>query len=66
VQGLGVFALALALTSASLAALHVVDPHPARWAELTALVIANAAATALRFVLLKRWVFRAALAQPPA
>ena len=65
-QGLGVFALALALTSVALAALHVVDPHPARWAELTALVIANAAATALRFVLLKHWVFRAALAQPPA
>ncbi len=62
VQGLGVFGLALALTSASLAALHLVDPHPARWAELTALVIANLAATALRFVLLKRWVFRTAVA----
>jgi putative flippase GtrA len=63
--GLGVFALALGLTTAALGSLHLVDPHPARWAEVTALLVANAAATALRFVLLKHWVFKAAIAHPP-
>jgi putative flippase GtrA len=57
VQGLLVFALALALTSGSLGLLHTLDPHPSRLIELTALVSANAAATTLRFLLLRRWVF---------
>jgi putative flippase GtrA len=56
-QGLLVFALALALTSGSLGLLHTLDPHPSRLIELTALVSANAAATTLRFLLLRRWVF---------
>jgi len=30
---------------------------PAAWLELTVLVLANLAATALRFVLLRHWVF---------
>jgi putative flippase GtrA len=56
-QGLGVFAMALAVTSGSLAALHllVTTPHPAL--ELGTLIAANLAATLLRFVLLRRWVF---------
>jgi putative flippase GtrA len=57
VQGLLVFALALTLTSGSLGLLHTLDPHPSRLIELTALVSANAAATTLRFLLLRRWVF---------
>ncbi|SFP85256.1 Glycosyltransferase involved in cell wall bisynthesis [Geodermatophilus dictyosporus] len=57
-QGLVVFALALALTSGSLALLQLADPAPARAVELTVLVAANAAATLLRFVLLRGWVFR--------
>ncbi|PRY51090.1 glycosyltransferase involved in cell wall biosynthesis [Geodermatophilus tzadiensis] len=57
-QGLVVFALALALTSGSLGLLHLADPTPARAVELTVLVAANAAATLLRFVLLRGWVFR--------
>jgi putative flippase GtrA len=57
-QGAGVFALALALTSGTLAWLHTARPSPPRWIELVALVAANAAATALRFVLLRHWVFR--------
>jgi putative flippase GtrA len=61
-QGLGVFALALALSSGALALLRAIEPHAPRWTEVTALLIANAAASALRFVLLKRWVFRAAIA----
>jgi putative flippase GtrA len=57
-QGLGVFAIALAVTSASLAGLHQADAHPARLLEAAVLVAANLVATALRFVLLRRWVFR--------
>ncbi|MGY1699292.1 glycosyltransferase [Geodermatophilus sp. SYSU D00766] len=57
-QGLAVFALALALTSGSLGLLHLADPAPARAVELTVLVGANAVATLLRFVLLRGWVFR--------
>jgi glycosyltransferase involved in cell wall biosynthesis len=59
-QGLIVFALGLLLTSGSLAVVHSVSDH--RAVEITALVAANAAATALRFVLLRRWVFRRAVA----
>ena len=58
-QGLGVFAAALTLTSMSLAILHAVDPSPRRVTELAVLVLANLAATTLRFVLLRGWVFRA-------
>lgn len=58
VQGLFVFALGLALTSGSLAALHASDPTPQRGIEVAVLVAANLVATALRFVLLRGWVFR--------
>jgi putative flippase GtrA len=57
-QGLAVFALGLALTSGSLAALHAWRPTPHRGLEIAVLVAANLAATALRFVLLRGWVFR--------
>ena len=60
VQGLIVFGLGLALTSGSLAVLHAVDPAPARAAEVALLLAANAAATVLRFLLLRGWVFRPA------
>jgi putative flippase GtrA len=53
-QGLAVLGLALLLTSGSLSLQH----SPSRLVEVTALVVANAAATALRFVLLRSWVFR--------
>jgi putative flippase GtrA len=56
-QGLVVFGLGLALTSGSLAALTTFVDHPARAVELTVLVAANLAATVLRFVLLREWVF---------
>jgi putative flippase GtrA len=58
VQGLVVFGLGLALTSGSLAVLHALDPSPARAAELLLLLAANAAATLLRFLLFRGWVFR--------
>jgi putative flippase GtrA len=57
-QGLAVFVLGLALTSGALAALHAAQPTPHRALELSALIVANLAATALRFVLLRGWVFR--------
>jgi putative flippase GtrA len=55
-QGLVVFAVGLALTSGSLALLHAAAT-PAVAVELGVLVIANLVATAVRFVLLRRWVF---------
>ncbi|MDG4801224.1 dolichyl-phosphate beta-glucosyltransferase [Micromonospora sp. WMMD980] len=51
-QGLLAFALGLALTSGSLAVLHALTVPP-RAVELTVLVAANLAATALRFLLLR-------------
>jgi putative flippase GtrA len=64
VQGLVVFALGLGLTSGSLAVLHAVTPVPARLTEVTVLVAANLAATVLRFLLLRAWVFRGAIDTP--
>jgi putative flippase GtrA len=58
-QGLGVFAAALALTSGSLATLHAVSSSPQRLVELVVVVVANLGATVLRFVLLRGWVFGA-------
>jgi putative flippase GtrA len=63
-QGLAVFGLALALTAGALALLHVLDPTPARAVELCVLILANLAATILRFALLRSWVFRARRAAP--
>jgi putative flippase GtrA len=57
-QGLVVFALGLGLTSGSLWLLAQVAASPPRLVELVVLVTANLLATALRFVLLRVWVFR--------
>ncbi|MGN6245201.1 MAG: glycosyltransferase [Motilibacteraceae bacterium] len=57
-QGFGVFALGLALTSGALAALHAIAPSPGMVLELTVLVLASALATVARFVLMRLWVFR--------
>jgi putative flippase GtrA len=57
VQGLVVFGIALAVTTASLGLLHA-TASPTRAAELAVLVLANLAATVVRFVLLRGWVFR--------
>jgi putative flippase GtrA len=56
-EGLVVFGLGLAMTTGALALLERTTPDPGRAAELAALVAANAAATLLRFVLLRSWVF---------
>jgi putative flippase GtrA len=60
VQGLAVFLLALAVTSGSLALLAALTSTPSRGLELAVVIVANAVATLLRFVLLRAWVFRPA------
>jgi putative flippase GtrA len=56
-EGLTVFGIALTITSGSLGLLQVVAPVPHRGVELAVLVVANLLATAVRFVLLRGWVF---------
>lgn len=56
-QGLVVFGIGLALTSGSLAALDAAAGTPSHGTELAVLVVANLAATVLRFLLFRAWVF---------
>jgi putative flippase GtrA len=56
-QGLAAFFAGLALSSGALAVVHRTLPDETQ-VEVGALIVANAAATALRFVLLRLWVFR--------
>jgi putative flippase GtrA len=62
VGGAGVFVLTLALGTGGLALLHAVTPHPQRWVEVAWLLAATAGASAARFLLLRHWVFRDAIA----
>jgi hypothetical protein len=55
--GLFVFALGLLLTGCAVALLHAAAPSASHAAELAVLLIASAAATALRYVALRFWVF---------
>jgi putative flippase GtrA len=57
VEGLVVFGVALAITSGALAGLHAFVEQPHRLVEVSVLVLANLVATAVRFVLLRGWVF---------
>ena len=57
VEGLIVFAIALSITSGALGALHAVVADPHHLVELGVVVVANLVATAVRFVLLRGWVF---------
>jgi putative flippase GtrA len=57
--GFLVFVLTLTLTSGALATLHGIDAQPARWVELTVLVLSSFAATVTRYVALRSWVFAA-------
>ncbi|MBK3575372.1 bifunctional glycosyltransferase family 2/GtrA family protein [Streptomyces sp. MBT65] len=59
-QGLLVFTIGLALTSGALALLHRAASTPARGTEVGVLVAANLAATLVRFLLFRAWVFRTA------
>jgi putative flippase GtrA len=64
IQGLVVFGLAWSITSGSLVALHAGVPHASPVEEILVLTAANLAATVLRFVLLRAWVFRSRRAAP--
>jgi putative flippase GtrA len=59
-QGLVALGLALALTGGSLATLHMLTAAPARAVELAVLVAGNLAATVLRFILARAWMFHRA------
>ncbi|WP_431044152.1 glycosyltransferase [Streptomyces sp. P1-3] len=65
-QGLVVFGIGLALTSGSLAALGAAAGAPSHGTELTVLIAANLAATVLRFLLFRAWVFPAETASEGA
>jgi putative flippase GtrA len=56
-QGLIVFAACLGLTTAALAGLDALAPGASGGVEVAVLIAANAAATLLRYVLLRLWVF---------
>ncbi|MGW6548206.1 glycosyltransferase [Streptomyces massasporeus] len=58
-KGLAAFLIGLALTSGSLAALHHTAPGTGHRVELLTLIAANLAATLLRFLLFRAWVFPA-------
>lgn len=56
--GLIAFGIALAITTSSIALLHLASANPGRVAELLVLVAANAIATAVRFLVLRAWIVR--------
>ncbi|HEY8752200.1 MAG TPA: bifunctional glycosyltransferase family 2/GtrA family protein, partial [Arthrobacter sp.] len=56
-EGLLVFGIGLALTSGALAAVHSTTT-PGPWVEIATVTGANLAATAVRFLLFRLWVFR--------
>ncbi|MGF1425779.1 glycosyltransferase [Kitasatospora sp. LaBMicrA B282] len=58
-QGLAVFTAAWVLNAGALAALHTLGSAASRPAELAVLVAANLAATVLRFLLFRTWIFTA-------
>ncbi|WP_106349241.1 bifunctional glycosyltransferase family 2/GtrA family protein [Antricoccus suffuscus] len=57
-QGLGVFMVGWAITSAALFLLHRFDPAPSPIVEVGILTVANGLATVARFVLMRGWVFK--------
>ncbi|TMG59375.1 MAG: hypothetical protein E6H87_10185 [Chloroflexi bacterium] len=58
--GMGALGVAIAMTSAAIALLHVTAPHASVLAEIALLTGANAAATITRFYLLRVWFERRA------
>ncbi|MER6688956.1 bifunctional glycosyltransferase family 2/GtrA family protein [Streptomyces minutiscleroticus] len=65
-QGLVVFGIGLVLTSGSLAALNAATSDPAHSTELAVLIAANLAATVLRFLLFRAWIFPDRREEAPA
>jgi putative flippase GtrA len=66
VRGLIAFGIGLALSSGALGAVHVISARPSRAAEVTVLIVANLAATVVRFGLYRSWVFRSGRTGSPA
>ncbi len=64
VQGLILLLTNLALTSGSLALLHLVAPRPGARAQTAAIATANVLATLLRFAAMRGWMFRARATAP--
>ncbi|MGG5174560.1 glycosyltransferase [Pseudarthrobacter sp. J1763] len=58
VEGLLVFGIGWLLTAGALLALHSGAEAPARWVELLIVTGANLAATVVKFLLFRLWVFR--------
>ena len=56
-RGLVTFAIGWSLTASSLWLLHTAVAVPATGVEITALTVANLAATLVRFCLFQSWVF---------
>lgn len=56
--GLGVFALTLVMTSGALGLLRLWDAAPPTWLETAVLGLATACSTLVRFVTMRRWIFR--------
>ena len=54
--GLIAFAVALAITTASIGLLQAVAPRTGRLLEITVLVAANVVATVVRFLFLRNWI----------
>ena len=54
--GLVALGVALAITTASVSLLGALAPHAGHVVELAVLVVANALATVIRFVLLRSWI----------
>ncbi len=63
-EGLLVFGIGLGLTSGALALVHNGTTAPERWVEVVTVVGGNLAATVLRFLLFRLWVFRPRPAPP--
>ena len=63
-QGLIVFIVGLAVTSAALAVLHLIWRRPGHPVEAIVLLAASGLATVLRFALYRTWVFRPRHAPP--
>ena len=57
-MSLGVFALTLLLTSVGLGLLHLGRAAPPTWLETAAVAAATACSTLVRFVAMRRWIFR--------
>lgn len=56
-RGLLVFGLYYLVTSGGLLLLHALVRDPSRWWEMTVLMVSSVVGTALRFMLLRTWVF---------